>query len=614
MPVARQSVTSLPLVLLPMSNTYYNGTYWRPSERYANTNVNFGNSDANGTFEWTDVPNFLLNTATGVDDFRRAYRALGVGDRKTDWGQLAKSTGMGLAELGASALSFGTYGVAFPALKGGFAASKAARAAGATGRVRPFFRGSPSIPRGAALGSEGAGGQLALYPEARAGLPGFLSSYAAAARRNSLIARWGIKSGARYKSKYARFLAAKATAQSPREIASAYLRFAGGGLASTARALVAPGVVIGGLNAANAAITPRLTRNNIEQGRLVPALRSPGTSDADRAAARGTGSISATPTKPTVTTSNSDNVMIGGMLSNLDKSYSGSVSGLKQQYQLAETEEEKARIRYILADLEAQRSAGLKAIADLYSANIGKVNAQRDESIAGTQQAVQDVSQLYADTGAGLERRTAEAGQMASDFAPGAGLEGYAPKNEFVDALAALSPIEQTYSQRIGDISASGLAATAEGMRGEQAAQAGDLERLALATRGAALMQHDKAVQDRIAQERMLMMQLAAQSGGGGGGGEAVRPIYQDELSEAAYLNASSEFPSLSNLIAGVKQRYGDLIDPQQMQQVVSFLTQEYQRAQELIRLRELQKITTERKAAQEQAAQTLSNSQISSG
>lgn len=550
-------------------NTYVTGP------RYAGTRFNIGGQYDNSQFNAWDPVNFALNNLTGADDFYRAWRALGRGDLETDWGQLGKSLLGGAVELSTIPLTVATGGI-WGGARAGAGAFKAANAI----RNASYARYAGAMPRAGRVGAFFRG-----TPKASIAVPGTKGFVAQAAQQ-------GFGAGLMAKSPVLRFLLKKY----PQFVIGTGNR-RGGVLAATRAARANPSVRTVGAATTEAVKTalkagiplygayqvPRLytgaanalNRSNINQGRMVLSR----TEEEDRARRERHRENMAAVSGRNGTSSQQSNLPM--IISNMENEYNNAVGNLRGKFQLAETDAERDRIRYILADLEAQKSAGLAAIADLYTSQIGQVGQARERSIADTARAVSDVEQLYGDTVSGLEGRLEQVAADVSDIAPG--LQTFEPPNEYAQALESLSPIEQTYSQRIGDISADALAARQEGMRGEQAAQAGELERLALAQRSAALLAHNAQVQDRINAERMAMMQMSGRSSGGGSASE---PIYSGDLSRVAMEAAMNPYIEKSTFLTDVAQRYGNIPN---IQEILQFMGAEFDRVRNLELIRQEQ-------------------------
>lgn len=188
----------------------------------------------------------------------------------------------------------------------------------------------------------------------------------------------------------------------------------------------------------------------------------------------------------------------------LDNTFNNIVDELRAMYQLSETEDEKERLRFMLADIEAQRESGIAAISAGAAATIQALGEREQRSRQGTTQAVADVGASLgrtADTLAGNQQAVTQE-QIAANQGLGLGAAVMPESNLYVDALRSMIPIEQTYQQRLGDITAEGIADQIALTGNLETALQGDLIRQASATRAATLLSQQQAVQDRINRER----------------------------------------------------------------------------------------------------------------
>jgi hypothetical protein len=197
----------------------------------------------------------------------------------------------------------------------------------------------------------------------------------------------------------------------------------------------------------------------------------------------------------------------------LDATVDGIVGELRAMYQLSETEDEKERLRFMLADIEAQREAGIAAISAGAAATIQGLKEREEKSRAGTTQAVSDVGATLgrtADTLAANQQALSQE-QIEANRGLGLGATVQPATNYYVDALRSMIPVEQTYQQRLGDITAEGIASQV-GLTGNlEAALQGDLMRQASATRAGTLLSHSQSVQNRIDAERAALNQAMLQ-------------------------------------------------------------------------------------------------------
>lgn len=190
----------------------------------------------------------------------------------------------------------------------------------------------------------------------------------------------------------------------------------------------------------------------------------------------------------------------------IQQQYNNIFKELQGMYNLAETEEEKERLRFMLADIEAQRDAGLTALEEGYAKTVGDINARAVKSREETKQRAQQSSQeLAAIRDRSRERMIA---QQAAQVAGARGLgtaAGVSPENEWIDLMSQYPETQQRYIQRMGDITAEGIDWLADTTAAQGLAQRGDLQRLAASTRAAVVANQQQQVADRIAREQAEM-------------------------------------------------------------------------------------------------------------
>ena len=207
----------------------------------------------------------------------------------------------------------------------------------------------------------------------------------------------------------------------------------------------------------------------------------------------------------------------------INRQYNNILRELQGMYQLSETEEERERLRFLLADMEAQRDAGLQAISEGYAQTVAAIQQRAEISRTETGERSQRFGQElegYADRTA--QRMMLQNIEQQQQFR-GLGSGSQTPINEWVGMMSAMAPLQQQYTQRMGDITSEGIDWMGDTVSAQGQAQAADLQRLAAATRSAGIMGHQRQVSDRIqrdtealraAQLQVMQQQAAAQSSG----------------------------------------------------------------------------------------------------
>jgi hypothetical protein len=212
----------------------------------------------------------------------------------------------------------------------------------------------------------------------------------------------------------------------------------------------------------------------------------------------------------------------GVSMAALNQQYNKAIANLRSQYQLAETDQEKARLKFMLDDIEAQRTAGMEAISSLYSEKESRIRDRARLSREGTTSAVNALGQTLGTAASDMEQRMVGQQQgLAQDMRGlGVGAAAAPATNEWLDFTRAMIPVEQQYTQRMGDIGAEGIDWLGDVTGQQGAAQQADLARASAFARSGGIANYQREVSDRINAERaqlrdaemsILMQQLSAQ-------------------------------------------------------------------------------------------------------
>ncbi len=190
----------------------------------------------------------------------------------------------------------------------------------------------------------------------------------------------------------------------------------------------------------------------------------------------------------------------------IQQQYNNIFRELQGMYNLSETEEERERLRFMLADIEAQRDAGLQAIATGYADTAGRIRERAVTTQAESQERAQRYSDQLSQQAQTAQQRLIDqqAAQVAANRGLGIGA-GVNPVNEWIGFMNTLPAIQQQYTQRMGDITSEGINWLADTVQGQGLAQQGDLQRLAAATRSGTIASHQQQVGDRISREQAEM-------------------------------------------------------------------------------------------------------------
>jgi|DEB0MinimDraft_10_1074344.scaffolds.fasta_scaffold00051_6 hypothetical protein len=218
---------------------------------------------------------------------------------------------------------------------------------------------------------------------------------------------------------------------------------------------------------------------------------------------------------------NQPSAQAGASMGALNAQYNKALANLRSQYQLAETDEERARLKFMLEDIEAQRAAGVEAISSIYAEKESKIRDRARMSREGTAAEVDRLGESLGGVASDLKTRLAEQQTGMAQDMRGLGLGAAATPsgNEWLNFAQAMIPVEQQYTQRIGDIGAEGVDWLGDVTSAQGAAQQGDLQRAAAFARSGGIANYQRDVANRINQERsemrnaelnLLMQQLSA--------------------------------------------------------------------------------------------------------
>ena len=230
---------------------------------------------------------------------------------------------------------------------------------------------------------------------------------------------------------------------------------------------------------------------------VIPDVQFPDPEDGGGSSSRGAGLSTGAGTGPLSAAQGRAAQQIG----QLDSLFEQRKQELRDEYQLAETPEEKARIQFLLGDIEEQRAAGEQVIQEQYDQAIESASEQAAtqraasaERADATQERFQTAAADTSDLMAALNR----------EFGGGLGVTGEGMSELAEQQVAGLSgraADEAAFDQRMGDLTADDIAFLGESLSAEQGAQQGQLQRQAADLSTQAQIAHDDRVQQRIAQE-----------------------------------------------------------------------------------------------------------------
>jgi len=186
---------------------------------------------------------------------------------------------------------------------------------------------------------------------------------------------------------------------------------------------------------------------------------------------------------------------------NLDREFQTRSDQLRQQYEFAETEQEKAQLAFLMAELDAATQRADQAILAGYANAVENIQmlGARTVGAAGTEaQAVQNLFLTAGDRFAGqiadVQQRTGlQAGLAGTAFAPG---------EDFMGLLAADAAREAALTQRLGGIVSEEMTDAERRMAFQQASQQADLQRQSASSGAQTRADQQAAVAARIAADR----------------------------------------------------------------------------------------------------------------
>jgi hypothetical protein len=186
----------------------------------------------------------------------------------------------------------------------------------------------------------------------------------------------------------------------------------------------------------------------------------------------------------------------------LASQYDNLIKSLQGQYRFAETAEEKQRLKYMLADIEAQYDAARQTITQTYDLSMANLRGR----IGTEQQQVTDFAQrggeAFTNLANELELRTAGVSNELAEKFQGIGLEKEATvANEWSNLLRSMAPIQGSYLLQLGNVRINSMNQTLDSMAMEAMAQQGELERQKATTQSITQLRYLEQVEDRINRE-----------------------------------------------------------------------------------------------------------------
>lgn len=197
-------------------------------------------------------------------------------------------------------------------------------------------------------------------------------------------------------------------------------------------------------------------------------------------------------------------------LAALDTLHEQRKAELSSRYQLAETDEERARLQRVLEVIELQRSEGTQVIERVYTQAIEGATARAEQVRQTGAQAATKTAETFTQGAEDLGESFAALNQEMGG-AMGAGGEPLSPVAQAAMAnMHRQAQTEAAFDRRLFDLTAADIQFLGEAMRPEMGAQIGALQGDALRASTVAQVEHGRGVQDRVSRERAMYNQALA--------------------------------------------------------------------------------------------------------
>lgn len=186
---------------------------------------------------------------------------------------------------------------------------------------------------------------------------------------------------------------------------------------------------------------------------------------------------------------------------NLNREYETRRNELRSQYQLTETDEERAQLAFLMAELDAATQRADEAIAAGYANAVQNIQTLGVRAGSAADAEAQAIQQMFLTSG---ERFGGMVEDVRQQTGLQAGLAGtaFGPAEDFMGLLSSDAAREAALSQRMGGIISEEMTDAERRMAFQQASQQGDLQRQAASSGAQTRADQQAAVANRIAQER----------------------------------------------------------------------------------------------------------------
>lgn len=187
----------------------------------------------------------------------------------------------------------------------------------------------------------------------------------------------------------------------------------------------------------------------------------------------------------------------------ISKEYDNIISQLRDQYQFAETPEEKARLKYMLADIELEFDAANQSIEEVYELRQQDVSAMGPDILSRSRSEGQQAGSYFTSLAGTMEQDAANVRNRTADEFTGLGIENVDQvENEWTMLIRSFAPIQQTYIEDQGRQTINDLARIEASMEMQSASQLAQLERMRTGTVNTAQYRHMQQVEQRIETEK----------------------------------------------------------------------------------------------------------------
>ena len=186
---------------------------------------------------------------------------------------------------------------------------------------------------------------------------------------------------------------------------------------------------------------------------------------------------------------------------NLDREFASRRDDLRSQYQFAETDQERAQLAFLMAELESATERADQAILAGYANAVQNIQQLGTRAGAAADFETQAVQNLFLGAG---ERFAGQVADVQAQTGLQAGLAGtsFGPAEDFLGLISADAARESALAQRMGGIVSEEMTDAERRMAFQQASQQADLQRASMSSGAQTRADQQAAVANRIALDR----------------------------------------------------------------------------------------------------------------